>query len=195
MLIPFNEHLSSLPMMDYNHMDELQGDLKTLEQSNYERLRNSLRSQGQLAPFFIWQNPETKKYFLVDGHQRKKVLVLEKATPYERPYILIPAATHEEAKKALLAISSQYGTITTDGYEKFTFDFNQDWMNENVFFDNLRAKFSDLETISESEEGDGSGFGGEKPQVYKLIVECQTEESRSELFKTLESKGYTVIEI
>lgn len=136
-----NPNLNDLPTIDYRALEEVQGNLKTLSKENYDKLRNSLTTQGQLAPFFLWINPENDKRIIVDGHQRNKLFRLEKATPFERPYLLVPGDTLEDAKKACLSISSQYGTITEQGFNEFTFDFPADWLQNTIHFDALTKQF------------------------------------------------------
>lgn len=141
MEIKINPNLKDLPLIDYRALEEMPGNPKVLEKPNYDRLRNSLLEQGQLAPFFLWVNQENDKRVIVDGHQRKRLFTLEKVTPIERPYLLVPGATYEEAKKALLAISSQYGTITEQGLNEFTFEFPADWVQNTIHFDALTKQF------------------------------------------------------
>lgn len=193
MEIRFNEYLDAtkeikFPVMDYREMVELQGDLKTLDEHNYSRLRSNLMEQGQLAPFFLWLDPETGKYLVVDGHQRKKIFFVEKVTPYERPYILIPGPTIVEAKKALLAISSQYGTITEIGYEKFTFNFPKEWLDQNVFFDGLQKKFTALEQHVKEDVS----FAASTTKQFYLNVECSDEKQCQALYERFIKEGMKV---
>jgi hypothetical protein len=141
MEIKINVHLKDLPVIDYRALEESQGNLKTLSKENYDRFRNSLIDQGQLAPFFLWVDPETEKFLIIDGHQRKKIFNLEKVIPFERPYLLVPGETFEQAKKAALAISSQYGTITEQGLNEYTFEFPSEWVHNTVHFDALSKQF------------------------------------------------------
>lgn len=141
MEIKINPNLKDLPTLDYRAMEEMQGGLKDLGKENYDRLRNSLQEQGQLAPFFLWIDTKDDKRKIIDGHQRKRLFMLEKVTPVERPFLLVPGDTLEDAKKAALAISSQYGTITEQGFNEFTFEFPPEWIQNTIHFDALSKQF------------------------------------------------------
>jgi len=189
MEIKINPNLIDLPTLDYRAMEDVQGELKILDKENYERLRNTLVEQGQLAPFFIWIDPGTDKRMIVDGHQRKRLFTLEKVTPVERPYILIPGANINEAKKALLAISSQYGRITQEGFDKFTFDFPKDWLNENIHFDELSKAFAD----QEKENKKLVQFNASEPEYvakHEVVVECKDEADQQIIYNLITEKGY-----
>lgn len=141
MQLKINDNLANLPTKDYRLMVELQGDLKTLSKENYDRLRNSLEDRGLLAPFFLWPDPTTNKDYIIDGHQRKKIFTFEKVQPFEVPFIYIPGETIDEAKQNLLVITSQYGTITEQGFNEFTFDLPKEWIEHTVNFDALQKQF------------------------------------------------------
>lgn len=116
---------SNLPTIDYRTVKPLQGDLKDLSDANYRKLKNVLIKRGFKVPLFLWDAGDTSEaqigtYYLMDGHQRQRVMIKEDMQPYEVPYILIEAATIGEAKAQLLEISSQYGRIQQDELDSFT---------------------------------------------------------------------------
>lgn len=108
---------NNLPLIDYRTVKPLQGELKDLSESNYTKLKSVLLKRGFKVPLFLWHHNEN--YYLLDGHQRQRVMMRENMQPYEVPYILIEAVTEAEAKAQLLEISSQYGTITQEGLDSF----------------------------------------------------------------------------
>ncbi len=122
MIIQINPNLKDLPLIDYRELEDTQGSLKTLTKENYEKFRNTLLKQGLLCPFILWIDPLTGKKHLIDGHQRKRLFKIENVEPVMFPYLLVPGDNMQEAKKNLLAISSQYGTTTEQGYNEFIFD-------------------------------------------------------------------------
>ena len=133
---------SNLPLIDYRQVKPLQGNLKDLKESNYNKLRIVLLKRGFTVPLFVWHPPmwqpadATAPYFLMDGHQRQRVMLKEDMQPYEVPYILIEAKNQKEAKAQLLEISSQFGTITQEGFDEFTDELeNEDF--EDISFDAL----------------------------------------------------------
>jgi hypothetical protein len=130
-----------LPVIDYRTVKPLQGKLKKLKPENYEKLKNVLTTRGFRVPLFLWADygdpsevqfvdttnvasipPKQATYWLMDGHGRQKVMMSENMTPYEVPYVLIDAKDAKEAKAQLLEITSQYQTITKEGFAEFTID-------------------------------------------------------------------------
>ncbi len=106
---------------------EFQGNLKRLTQKNREKLMASILEKGFIAPIFVWD--DAGEYRLLDGHQRLKTLLWMREKGWDIPMLpvdIIEADDEQDAKKKLLAISSQYGEFTTDGYAEFVNDFEVD---------------------------------------------------------------------
>jgi hypothetical protein len=102
---------------------EFQGNLKRLTQKNREKLMASILEKGFIAPIFVWD--DAGEYRLLDGHQRLKTLLWMREKGWDIPMLpvdIIEADDEQDAKGKLLAISSQYGEFTTDGYAEFTND-------------------------------------------------------------------------
>lgn len=99
-----------------------QGTLKKREQSDISELKDSILKEGLLMPFAVWKS--AGKDYLLDGHGRLEALlqlavddmsVMETAFPV----VYVQAETEEEARKALLQITSSYGKITKKGAAEF----------------------------------------------------------------------------
>lgn len=58
----------------------------------------------------------------------------------------VSAETEQEAKEKLLLASAQFGHITQEGFDTFTFDLDPDWIQETVHFDALPFVFGEFET-------------------------------------------------
>jgi hypothetical protein len=100
-----------------------QGNLKTRTPEQRAELMESIKTEGLLMPFAIWRHDG--KQHILDGHARYEALVDLLATmpdilQQQLPCIFINAETEEEARKALLQITSSYGKITKAGYKNFT---------------------------------------------------------------------------
>lgn len=65
-----------LPTFRLSELTPLQGDLKGLTNSDYEKLRNSILKYGFKYPIFVWRSTDGVNYIL-DGTQRTKVLKKE----------------------------------------------------------------------------------------------------------------------
>lgn len=99
-----------------------QGNLKKRTDKDIEALAQSIKTEGLLMPFAIW--PSNDGYKLLDGHGR--VAALQKLAEQDKeildqklPVIFVEKPTEEEARKALLQITSSYGKITKKGALEF----------------------------------------------------------------------------
>ena len=100
-----------------------QGNLKKRTPQDIAELKDSLLREGLLMPFAVWDHDDKK--YLLDGHGRKEALVqlaVEDASllNVDWPCIYIRADTEDDARKALLQITSSYGKITKAGVKQFT---------------------------------------------------------------------------
>lgn len=118
----------------------MQGNLKILSNRSKLKLEKSLDKHGLFVPFFVWHTADGD--FLLDGHQRKFVLVENGYSEFHVPCLLITANTLDEAREKLLIISSQYGLITRLGLDTFVADMGIDVKNI-INFNNLN-----LETLN-----------------------------------------------
>lgn len=137
--ISVSKHLAHLERIPIDRLTYFQDDLKSLSTANYNRLRKSLLENGIIVPVFIWEN--NGKLLIIDGHQRFRVMQKEK-WKIDLPVVRIDASDIQDAKKKLLVISSQYGTVDQESFDTFTFDLDADWLSETVHFDALSFEFS-----------------------------------------------------
>jgi len=115
----------TLKLIDFEKLEPLQGSLKSLSQTNFEKLKKSVIDRGFFVPVFIWNNGQSIK--LIDGHQRLRLLQVLKKEGWiipKIPYVNITAKTAQEAKQQVLAISSTFGTIERQGLYEFLEDID-----------------------------------------------------------------------
>ncbi len=94
---------------------EFQGNLKKLSKKNLEKLKARILEDGFNVPFFVWDHDGV--YSLLDGHQRTRALASLRADGYVIPALpvaYIEASDIADARKKLLAISSQYGEFDSE---------------------------------------------------------------------------------
>jgi DNA modification methylase len=106
-------------------VEPFQGELKSLSAENYERLKKSILDLGFSFPLHIWRNKG--HHYCVDGHQRDRVLLKMQEEGYSIPpipVVWVEAKSEKEAKLKILAATSQYGTIETDGLYQFMAEAN-----------------------------------------------------------------------
>lgn len=97
-------------------LEPFQGDLKTLDDADAARLRHEILTDGFTAPIHIWPNLRHK--WIIDGHQRLAVLYTLRDEGYEIPELpvaWIEAESFTQAKRLVLAHTSQYGRVILDG--------------------------------------------------------------------------------
>ena len=109
-----------------SEMTPMQGELKSLSDKNYLKLKTAIEEQGFSAPFFIWTSPDDGLHYIVDGHQRYATLHEMQdegiELPDKWPAVAIEAKDFAEAKKKLLQISSTHGDFSQKGLLDFMGD-------------------------------------------------------------------------
>lgn len=133
-----------------------QGELKSLSEKSYQKLRASILKYGVSFPFFVWKHDD--KLHTLDGHQRDRVL--RKMRDDEDfvippvPVDFIGAADEKEAKEKILILSSQFGKIDNDSLYGFV-------MENELDFEELKTVIDlpeiNLEKFEEGWIRDGGG--------------------------------------
>lgn len=102
-------------------LEPFQGDLKRLEREEYEKLRKNLIENGISFTTHVWQH-EGRNY-IIDGHQRRFTMETMKNNEGwqipEIPVSLVQADSFAEAKRKVLAGTSQYGKMTAKSLAEF----------------------------------------------------------------------------
>lgn len=101
-------------------LKDFQGNLKKLSPINYQKLRDRILELGFSEPVTIFQHDG--KNYLLNGHQRVRTLRKMRRegyeVPSEIPCSIASIETPEEAKKVLLALTSQFGVILDTALEE-----------------------------------------------------------------------------
>lgn len=98
----------------------LQGDLKSLADENYKQLRKEILDLGFSSPFHVWKSGDSN--YILDGTQRFRTLTKMQADGYKIPFlpiVAVEAKNANEAKRKILALTSQYGKIEKKGLFEF----------------------------------------------------------------------------
>jgi DNA modification methylase len=137
---------------------EFQGTLKELSVKDYEKFKMQLCELGFSEPVSVWVNNGNN--YILNGHTRIKTLKKMKTEgfiiPDKIPVSLIDAKDWKQAKKKVLALTSQYGKITNDGLYEFLSDANLDFdeISEEmrfpeIDFDKYALEFLDQEVVED----------------------------------------------
>lgn len=146
--------------VELDELNDLQGNLKDLSEENYVRLRNSMVEFGFSFPVFMWVD-ETGKKWIVDAHQRKRVLLKMREEGIVIPPLpadIIHAKDKIEAKKKLLLHESHYGKLTQEGYDEFFVESGFEFKEDEI------SDFLDLPDIFKEPE-ESSVVEDEAPEV------------------------------
>ncbi len=105
---------------ELDDLEPFQGNLKKLSELDGVKLRKEILELGFSEPISIWQH--AGKNFILNGHQRLAVLKGLRDEGYSIPPLpvsLVEADSCAQAKRKVLALTSQYGEITQDGLVEF----------------------------------------------------------------------------
>jgi len=105
---------------DLNQLHELQGELKSLSEENYAKLKQSILEHGFHTPIAVWDDGD--KLWIVDGHQRKRTLLCMEQEGFHLPnipVIRIRAFSLQEAAQILLTMVSVYGKVQSQGLYEY----------------------------------------------------------------------------
>lgn len=185
--------------LDLEELTILQGDLKDLSETNYEKLKSRILERGFSFPFFIWPDKKTGTNWILDGTHRKLVLIKLKEEGYSIPKLpcdIIEASNIKEAKAKLLECTSNYAKISHDGFLEFTADLNLEEIEQNIDLPdfsipqvNVGLSEPDYSLLEDAE----LDFSKSKSGVKKaILVEFEPDDydKALSLFREIRSSGY-----
>jgi hypothetical protein len=185
---------NKLPLIDYNELVPLQGELKDLTEVNYNKLHNSFKKYGFFVPIFVWHNED--QYKILDGHQRLRVLQKEhiefENTETKVPCLIVEADNLQDAKEKVLQISSQFGKITYEGWSEFVADLNEAELIQAVSFDALGLLGEDSSLNLDEEDGEQKDYRGE---VVITLKEADYNRIKTEFEGLLDGVIYSVKQV
>ena len=150
---------------ELSELENFQDDLKKLTRNNAVKLRNEILELGFSEPVSVWLNEG--RHYILNGHQRVAVLKDLREEGYEVPPLpvsLVEASSYQEAKKKVLALTSQYGQITEDGLQRFLKDAR---ISLDDALESFRFPEIDLEKLA-------GGFPARQDEVPELPAEAVT---------------------
>ncbi|MCD7937861.1 MAG: DNA modification methylase [Tannerellaceae bacterium] len=120
-------NLSNLPTAPLEAFHELQEDFKIRDLGKLSKLQMIILTRGFKYAFVTWQDPEDKKLYIIDAHQRRSALFELKKAGFEIPeipYQLIHAETKKEAVEEIAAFNSEFGKKNPNTllFEKYEID-------------------------------------------------------------------------
>lgn len=167
--------------LSIDQLVEFQGNLKKLSKKNLEKLKARILEDGFNVPFFVWKHDGT--FSLLDGHQRQRALASLKSDGYEIPALpvaYIEASDIADARKKLLAISSQYG--------EFDADELSDWLKEldDGIADTLRIVDKEMKIP----KIDNINKESKPKKSLAVVVYCDSKEEQESCVLGISECGY-----
>ena len=108
-------------------LTEFQGKLKELSEKNYKKLRKELETEGFIDPVRVWKQKD--KNFILDGHQRLRVMKEMKKEGWKVPkvpIVFVKPRDEKQAKRWVLSLTSQYGRVGHEELYEFVCDVGLD---------------------------------------------------------------------
>lgn len=142
-----------------------QGDLKTLSEENYTKLKRLIVKLGFSEPIAVWFNEREEKCIL-NGHQRILTLKKMRDEGYQIPFIpysVVEAKNEAEAKQKVLSLASDFGQMSEQGLVNFA-------AANKIELPSIREQFSfpvDFERINELAPTKAVEVSGHTRQIGK----------------------------
>jgi len=178
----------SLPI---DRIVEFQGNLKKLSKKNLDRLKVRIIEDGFNVPFFVWDHKGD--YRVLDGHQRLKALLSLRKDGWSLPLLpvaFIEAKDEADARKKLLAISSQYGEFDNEELTKWLDGVGQS-VAETLRLVDDEIKYSGTFDEQIPIEDDEPKPEEPKADAFTVVVYCEGLQDRDRTLKHLKDLGYT----
>lgn len=180
----------------------LQGELKSLTEKKYEKLKASLLRHGFVFPEYVWKNGKTN--YVTDGHQRLRALskMKEEGIGLEGgkvPIVYVHAENKKHAMELILAAMSEYGSYDEDSIYEFVTMAGLDWKDVKPFSDFAALNMGTLEHgwFKHLDLEEPAGNTNTIPEDGKLVISIRIapigwERIKTELVKLVEVNDGTV---
>ncbi len=181
---------------DYAPLEDFinfQGNLKTLSEESYKKLKKQITKLGFSEPLSVWFNDEKK--ILLNGHQR--VLTLKRMRDEDQyqipylPYSVVEAKDEAEAKRKLLSLASEYGQVTEKGMAEFVTDSKIDMSEIRSSFDFKSIDFDEVKKILDNPVGKSVtvsehtrtiGAGDDEDAIQEQIAQTEARVKKGEIY-------------
>lgn len=136
-----------------------QGDLKSLAEEDYKKLRSEILTTGFAFPINVWKSD---KNYIVSGHQRVRTIKYMEKEGYEippLPVVYIEAKTIKEAKRRVLQDVAQYGRVESQGIYEFMSeaDLTFEDLNQSFRLPDINMEDFELEFFKDSSDSGSVG--------------------------------------
>ena len=179
-------------MLSVKSLRPFQGNLKSLSEKNYNKLKKEIVELGFSEPLSVWKHEDIN--YILNGHQRLRTIQKMIEEGYECPALpvnWVDANDYNDAKRKVLALTSQYGKIENDGLYEFISDsdITVDYIEESFHFPEVNIdKFKEEYYEPTSDQDLGSEEAIEDKE-WLIVCEMKNEIEQSALFEKLTHEG------
>lgn len=113
-------------LLDIDKLTPFQGDLKSLQKEDFEKLKAQLLELGFCEPITIWDQGLNllgeEQFLIANGHQRLRTLSVMRREGIEIPKIPVSFVwpkNKDEFAKIVLSLCSQYGKVEKEGMYEY----------------------------------------------------------------------------
>lgn len=168
-------------------LEPFQDNLKILTAANYNMLKDEIIRDGFSEPISVWKHKG--KFFILNGHQRVDALTRMQKEGHvipDLPVSYIEAQDIAQAKRKVLALTSQYGTMTKTGLIDFA-------KNSKIDLDEVKNCFVypgiNMEGLGTQKKETDAGKQT-VPEIHEVVVTCESEAAQMKLYDSLKKEGY-----
>jgi len=191
--------VEEMRLLDLKDFAPFQGKLKELSKENYTKLRKQIETLGFSEPVSVWKNG-TKTYIL-NGHQRLRTLQVmagEGVDIPKIPAVYVRAKDKAEAKRKVLALTSQFGNMTTEGLFEFATEAGiafqelaDNFRFPEIDFKKYQEEFYDEKDKEVEGEVEFSEFIGEMNNYIVLVFNNDMDWTAAQSFFEIKTKYAT----
>jgi site-specific DNA-methyltransferase (adenine-specific) len=149
-----------------DNLKPFQGELKTLSDENYAKLKNEIIDLGFSEPIAIWKSQGEN--FVLNGHQRLTTLLKMRGEGFAIPPVpvsIVDATSYKQAKLKVLSLTSQFGEMSPKGLLDFVADIDLKLPEMSERFD-----FPDVNLDAMMKAQDDEGPADEIPPTRKTNI-------------------------
>lgn len=134
-----------------------QGEVKSIDRDNLEKLKGRIVRHGINAPIFVWRSGrKVFKYYILDGHQRLVAMQELRDEGYDVPNVpvaFIKAKNRSDAIDKWAGITSQFGSVNIAEMQRFIAESGVDPMTLRMVDFDIELNVPDFEKMDCSEQG------------------------------------------
>jgi len=189
--------LKDLPTINSLELEPLQGEYKDLGKAEFKKLKAAILDSFKY-PIFVWHDEIEEINYIIDGHQRHRVIMDTWPGGVNVPVVYIDAGDINEAKLNLLQVDSDFGKRSQEGFDAFIATIEEvhegrtrEFIESFTSYDTMLHDDSNYTDQDEKQSDQKEEKKKELPKIFAIEVACENEKEQEILFDRLCDEGYT----